>query len=100
MIELALYIVMFIALSGLMAAVEAAVLSVSQAEVEELRLRKAWGAIMLKVTRQRLTQAVIVIVIFTNSINVLGPILAGRKAIQREFLVPAVNLLDSLERID
>ena len=82
MTELASYIVLFIALSGLMAAIEAAVLSVSRAEIEELRLRKAWGAIMLKTVRHRLTQAIVVIVLFTNLINVLGPILVGRKAIQ------------------
>jgi Mg2+/Co2+ transporter CorB len=80
--ELIVYIVTFITLSGLMAAVEAAILSVSRAEVEELRLQKAWGAVALKAIKQRLTHAVVVLVIITNTINVLGPILSGRKAIQ------------------
>ena len=82
MVELALYIFLFIILSGLMAAVEAAVLNVSRGEVEELRLQGKWGATALRVITEHLTQAVVVLVIFTNTINVLGPILAGRKALQ------------------
>jgi len=82
MIELSLYVIAFIALSGLMAAIEAAVLTVSAAEVEELRLEGAWGAGALKALTARIAQPVVVLVIFTNTINVLGPILAGRKAIQ------------------
>jgi CBS domain containing-hemolysin-like protein len=82
MLELVLYIFAFIVLSGLMAAIEAAVLSISRGEVKELRLQGAWGADALRAITERITQAVIVLVIFTNTINVLGPILAGRKALQ------------------
>ena len=82
MIELTSYIVTFLILSGLMAGIEAAVLSVSPGEIEELRLRRAWGAVALTSIKLRITQAVVVIVIITNSINVLGPVLAGYKAIQ------------------
>lgn len=82
MLELALYIVTFFILSGLMAGIEAAVLSVSPGEIEELRLQRAWGATALATIKQRVTQAMVVIVIMTNSINILGPILAGYKAIQ------------------
>ncbi|NIL97503.1 MAG: DUF21 domain-containing protein [Planctomycetales bacterium] len=82
MLELIFYVVIFISLSGLMAAVEAAILSMSPAEVEELSLRQAWGAGALKTIRQRLTQAIVVLVLFTNTINVLGPLLTGRIAIQ------------------
>lgn len=82
MLELAFYILTFIVLSGLMALVEAAVLNISRAEVEELRLQGAWGADALKAITDRITRAVAVLVIFTNTINVLGPILAGRKAMQ------------------
>lgn len=82
MLELAIYVVVFVALSGLMAAVEAAVLSVSQIEVEELLVQGAWGANALKAITSHLTQAIVVLVIFTNSINVVGPILTGRKAMQ------------------
>ena len=81
MLELTLYVVVFIALSGVMAAVEAAVLNVSHGEVEELRLHGAWGAEALAAITARITQPVVVLVIFTNTVNVVGPILAGRKAI-------------------
>ena len=81
MIELASYVVVFIALSGLMAMVEAAVLSVSRGEVEEMALGNAWGAAALRAITQRITRALVVLVLFTNTINILGPILAGKKAI-------------------
>ena len=81
MLELALYIVVFIALSGLMAMVDAAVLSISRGEVEEMVLRKMWGAGALQTISQRITRAVVIIVLITNTINILGPILAGKKAI-------------------
>lgn len=82
MLELLTIVAGFIALSGLMAAVEAAVLTVSRIEVEEMRLQGAWGANALKKITSQLTQALVVIVIFTNTINILGPVLSGRKAIQ------------------
>ena len=81
MLELAIYIVVFIALSGLMAMVDAAVLSVSRGEVEEMVLHKIWGAGALQTISQRITRAVVIIVLITNTINILGPILAGKKAI-------------------
>jgi len=82
MIELILYIVLFIALSGLMAMIDAAVLSVSPAEVEVMVVKKLWGAADLQIVVGKITRAVVVIVLITNSINVLGPILAGNKAIE------------------
>lgn len=82
MVELALYILAFIVMSGLMALVEAAVLSVSPGEVKELRLQGAWGTSALSAITERITQAVVVLVIITNTVNILGPILAGRKAMQ------------------
>jgi putative hemolysin len=81
-LELALYILIFIALSGLMAMVDAAVLSVSRAEVEEMVERKRPGAVALQAIAQRLPRAVVIIVLLTNTINILGPILAGKKAVE------------------
>ena len=81
MFELILYIVVFIVLSGLMAMVDAAVLSVSRAEVEELVQQKKWGANALQAVALRLPRAVVIIVVLTNTINILGPILAGKKAV-------------------
>lgn len=82
MIQLLLYVVMFVLLSGLMAMVEAAVLSVTRGEIGELRLHHRRGAEALHSLTQRLTRAVGVLVLFTNTINILGPILAGTKAVQ------------------
>ncbi len=82
MIELGFYVVVFITLSGVMAAVEAAVLSVSRGEVEELIVKRTWGASALKTITQGIARPMVVIVVLTNTINILGPILAGRKAIQ------------------
>ena len=82
MLELSLYIVTFFILSGLMAGIEAAVLSVSPGEIEEMRLRRAWGAVALTAITQQATRALVVIFIVSNSFNLLGPILAGLKAIQ------------------
>ena len=81
MYELLLLTIGFIVLSGILAMVDAAVLSVSQAEVEEMVLKKQWGAVPLKKVHQSITRAVIVVVIFTNCVNVLGPILVGQKAV-------------------
>lgn len=82
MLELSLYIIVFITLSGLMAIVEAAVLNVSRIEVEEMRLQGAWGAGALKTINVHMTQAIVVLVILTNFINISGPILTARKAMQ------------------
>lgn len=81
MFSLLLYIVVFVALSGLMSMVEASILSVSRVEVEELLLARKWGANSLRAIVDRLPRAVVVLVLFTNTINILGPILAGKKAI-------------------
>lgn len=79
---LVLLIVCFIYLSGLMAMIDAAVLSVSRAEVEEMIVHKKWGAKALRQIKSNITRAVVVIVILTNAINVLGPILVGYKAVE------------------
>jgi len=81
MFELIIYIVVFMAFSGLLAMTDAAVLSISRAEIEELVSQKKRGAIALRKVSDHITRAVVVIVIITNSINVLGPILVGQKAI-------------------
>lgn len=80
MIELVLFIIGFILVSGFLAMIDAAILSVTPAEVEVLILRKRWGAVILKHLLRHTTRAIIVIVILTNVTNILGPILAGRKA--------------------
>ena len=80
-VEVTIYALVFIGLSGVMAMVDAALLSVSSAEVEELVNQKAWGSSALKAVTQRITRAVVIVVIITNLINVLGPILVGQRAV-------------------
>ncbi|QDU37354.1 Magnesium and cobalt efflux protein CorC [Maioricimonas rarisocia] len=82
MLLLSFYVLMFLLLSGLLALVDAAVLSVTRAETEEMVLQKKSGAVWLQAVKKQMTRAVVVIVIVTNTINVLGPILVGQKAVE------------------
>jgi len=81
MLTLASLAVCFVLLSGLVAMVDAAVLSVSRAEAEEAIARDLWGAQPLRRIQLDLTQSLVVIVIVTNTINILGPILVGQTAV-------------------
>lgn len=83
MTTLILYILIFLFLSGLMAAVDAAVLSVTAPEIEELIQNGRSGARRLRHVKQHLARSVVVIVILTNTINVLGPILVSHEALGR-----------------
>lgn len=82
MVQLVLLIALFITLSGIMAITEAAVLSVSRAEVEVLVDQKRRGAVALRRLKNRVTRAVVIIVVVTNTINVLGPVLVGTYAVE------------------
>lgn len=82
MLILTVYILVFLALSGLLALVDAAVLSVTHAETEELVVQQKFGAVALKSVKRHITRGVVVIVLVTNTINVLGPILVGQKAVE------------------
>ncbi len=80
MLLLVLSVILFLALSGMMAAVDAAVLSVTQPEIDVLIQGQKWGSRRLSLVKQEITRSVVVIVILTNTINVLGPILVSRQA--------------------
>jgi len=80
MMELLVLGIGFTVVSGVLAMIDAAVLSVNHAEVEVMIAKKRWGARELKQLLRHTTQAIIVIVILTNITNILGPILVGRKA--------------------
>lgn len=80
MLELFLFILGFIVVSGFLSMIDAAILSVTPAEVEVMIAKKRWGAVALKKLLRRATRAIIAIVILTNITNILGPILAGKKA--------------------
>ncbi len=81
MISLLFFMFLFIALSGIMAAVDAAVLSVSRPEISEMIVQRKWGAMRLDTLKGNLTRAVVVIVVLTNTINVIGPIVVSQKAV-------------------
>jgi len=95
MLQLATFILVFVAASGLLAMVDAAILSVSPAEVEVMINKKRWGAKELKFLLRHTTRAIIVIVVLTNVTNVLGPILAGRKA-EALFGVQAIGFITAV----
>ena len=78
--ELILMTAVFIVCSGVVACVDAAVLSVTRGEIEELALRNAWGSWALKQVTRHMTRVVVVVVIVTNTINVVGPIVIGHTA--------------------
>ncbi len=81
MIELLVLAATFTCVSGVLAMIDAAILSVHHAEVEVMIAKKRWGARELKLLLRHTTRAIIVIVILTNITNILGPILVGRKAV-------------------
>lgn len=76
---LAILIISFLLLSGLLAAVDAALLSITGPEVHELVTQEKFGARTLAIIRQQRTQAMIVVVIMTNTVNVLGPVIVSQQ---------------------
>lgn len=101
MLELLSYIAVFVALSGIMATIESAVLSVSRGEVEEMVVNRLWGALSLRSTTLGIARSMVVIVVLTNTINILGPILVGRRAIQEfgDVAIVAVTIILTLATI-
>jgi len=75
-----LLIVIFVLASGVLSMLDAAILSVSRAEVEETLSHGLWGGRALKGVAHRQMHTVIVIVILTNLVNILGPVLIGVRA--------------------
>ena len=82
MIEITITIGLFIALSGLMALVEASILSITHGEVDERKVREVWGEKALKDIHAEMTKPLVVIVLVTNFINVVGPIIASQKSVR------------------
>ncbi len=83
MLTLLIYIVVFILISGLLAAVDAAVLSITRPEIEEMDQKEQWGAAQLRIVKLQITRSLVVIVIATNTTNVVGPILVSQYAFER-----------------
>lgn len=80
LLTLSTLIVFFLLASGILAMIDAALLSVSHAEVEELVAKKKWGSSALRALTKHLTRALTVLVIATSSVNILGPMLIGYEA--------------------
>lgn len=83
MLTLAIVATAFIVLSGLLAMIDAAVLSVGRAEIDSMVKDRLFGAIELQSIKERTTRAVVVIVIATNIVNVGGPVMIGMIATER-----------------
>lgn len=77
MLYVSLLIIGFLISSGIMALIDAAILSVTPAEAESMRLQNLYGARRLVLLKSNITRTVSIIVIMTNIINILGPILIG-----------------------
>ena len=95
MIQLGLTILVFIILSGFFAMVDAAVLSVTPAEIETMLRKKLRAAPLLKRLHKQINRAVVIIVLYTNIINVLGPILVGNMAV-RLYGNPVIGLITAI----
>ena len=80
MISLLISIVAFVTLSGILAAIDAAVLSVTRPEIQEMIDQGKWGSLRLEKLKKTLTRTVVIIVILTNTVNVLGPVLVTGQA--------------------
>jgi CBS domain containing-hemolysin-like protein len=80
MLSLVFSIAAYITVSGLASLVDAAILSVTFSEVDELVMHKKWGSTALHFIKQRLTRAVIIVVTIQNTANVVGPFVVGQQA--------------------
>ncbi|MFA6039529.1 MAG: CNNM domain-containing protein [Candidatus Peribacteraceae bacterium] len=80
MTELILLVITFVALSGLLSLLDAAIISLHQAEVEEVAARHLYGGGALRRLMDRQMRAVIMLVILTNAVNILGPVVIGVRA--------------------
>lgn len=78
MITLLVVIVLVLVLSGFFSGSEAALVSLTDAEVESLVHKQKIGAKMLEAVEKRLGRAVIAIVVMNNIVNIVGSILVGQ----------------------
>lgn len=78
LLELALVVAGILILSGFFSGAEAALVSLSLPEVEEIVGRGMRGSHILKRVHRNVNRAVITIVIFNNVVNIVGSILVGQ----------------------
>ena len=84
MTYLILLIVAFLICSGILAAVDAALLSITRPEIHELIRHGKTGAVALQTVNERFRRSVVVIVIVTNIVNVMGPILVTQESVRSQ----------------
>ncbi len=78
MTTLLIVVVIILLLSGFFSGSEAALVSISDAEVHTLLQKKSVGSHVLKRVHQNLNRSVITIVVWNNIVNIVGSILVGQ----------------------
>jgi len=78
MIELLIVIAAILVASGFFSGIEAALVSLTEADVETIKSHKHIGAPFLWKVSAKLSRSVITIVIFNNVVNIVGSIAVGR----------------------
>ena len=82
MAELAIVILLILLLSGFFSGSEAALVSLSDAEVHSLVEKKRMGSQMLSRVHRQLNRSVITIVVWNNIVNIVGSIVVGQIALR------------------
>jgi putative hemolysin len=83
MIEIILLGLGVIIFSGIFAGIEAAILNITPAEVEDMVQKKLAGASILASARQQLTRSITTVLIWNNIINIAGSIFVGQAVVLR-----------------
>jgi putative hemolysin len=83
MIELIFLILGVIIFSGVFSGTEAAILSVTPSEVEDMVHKKLTGASTLAYARKHLNRSIMTVLILNNIVNIVGSILVGQMVINR-----------------
>lgn len=82
MLELWLFIVGILLLSGFFSGAEAALLSITEPEVEEMRQQKAFGVEILRRVRSSMETVMVTIVIMNNVVNIAGSVIVGQLVVK------------------
>lgn len=81
MLSILLVIIVILILSGFFSGSEAALVSMSDAEVEAIVQQKKFGSWWLKNVHTKLGRSIITIVVFNNIVNIVGSIIVGQMVI-------------------
>jgi putative hemolysin len=83
MLELILLILGVIVFSGIFSGTEAAILSVTPSEVEDMAQKKLAGALLLARVKGNLNRSIMTILILNNIVNIAGSIFVGQIVVGR-----------------